>query len=160
MRTIRLFVIGTAQIGTQFILKDYPDLQLYRNYAKRTDIKRLNMEQYFRGLSKDYKDYVKLIYGPVFGFDDPRNGFIYEHVSTGELIVVDENDIPITYEVSDVIMGDLCGMIKVDDNNIKPRVITSYYEMAAISDTLPNPENYNDLIRDEWVMNKSFLIIE
>ena len=160
MKLIRLFTISTTQLGTQFILKDYPGLELYANYAKRTDIKRLNMDQYFRGLNKDYKQYTKLIYGPVFGMEDPRNGFIYEHTSSGDLIVVDEKDIPITYEVSDVLMADLGGMVKVDTDKVKVGLMTSYYEMAAISNLLTDPTNYNDLIRDEWVLNKSFLIIE
>ena len=59
MGIIRLFTITTNNIGAQFILKEYPELQLYGSLARRQDIKRLNMEQYFRGVKRDNKDYTK-----------------------------------------------------------------------------------------------------
>lgn len=158
MAIIRLFTISTNNIGTQFILKDYPELRLYESYAIRKEIKRLNIEQFFRGIHKDYKQYKKIIYGPVYGDHDPRNGFIYEHDS-GELLVVDENDIPNTYETCNTLMCDLSGLFRTDID-IPKCIITSHNEMAALSDKVNNPTIYNDLIRDEWIPNKSFLIIE
>jgi hypothetical protein len=158
MGTIRLYNIHQGNIGTQFILKDYPELQLFNNYAKRTEIKRLNVEQYFRGVGRNYMDYQKLVYGPVFGMDDARNGFLYEHNTTGELIIVDETDIPITYEVCDVLMGYLSGIYK--DDIISKGIITSHNEMISLSNKVTNQTSYNDLIRDEWIPNKSFIIIE
>ena len=155
MKTIRLYIITSGNIGKEFILNDYPELRLYQEYSKRKEIKRLNVEQYFRGIGRDYKDYIKLAYGPVFGMDDPRNGFLYEHQGTGESIVVDENDIPITYEVCDVLMADLNGICKVDED-IPKGIITSYQAMISLNNT----QHYNDLIRDEWIPNKSFLMVE
>ena len=157
--TIRLYTISTNNIGTQFILKEYPELQLYNMYSKRQEIKRLNIEQYFRGINKDYKDYVKMLYGPVFGMEDPRNGFAYEHNTTGEVLLVDANDIPITYETCDVLYGDLAGLFKTD-TLLQNGIITDHHEMTRLSDMVENAIAYNDLIRDEWVPSKSFLIIE
>lgn len=159
MGTIRLFIVDT-KVGTQFILKDYPELQVFDSYSKRKDIKRLNIEQYFKGVDRNYLDYIKVVYGPVFGMDDRRNGFIYEHKESGELIVVDEDDVPITYETCDIIMGDLDGMIKTDTDNIKKGVVTSYNDMIAIANKITNNTTYTELIRDQWIPNKSFLIID
>lgn len=160
MGIIRLFTITTNNIGAQFILKEYPELQLYGSLARRQDIKRLNMEQYFRGVKRDYKDYTKLVYGPVFGEQDRRNGFLFEHNKTEEVIIVDENDIPVTYETGDVLMADVAGIVKTDTNNIDRRMITSYDDMINLSSKISDPEQYNDLIRDSWIPNRSFLTIE
>jgi len=160
MGHIRLFTINTNLQGTQFILKDYPDLQLFDQYAKRKEIKRLNIEDYFRGINKDYKDYIKIMYGPVYGVDDPRNGFVYEHSKSGELLMVDENDIPVTYEACDIIMATLDGIVQTDTNGIQAKkVITEHGEMISIAGKTSNPTLYNELIRDEWIINKSFLTI-
>ena len=155
MRTIRLYSITSETVGQDFNLNDYPELRLYQEYSQRKEIKRLNIEQYFRGVGRDYKDYTKLIYGPVFGMDDPRNGFIYEHQVSEELVIVDEEDIPITYEACDVLKADLNGLCKVDID-IPNGIITSYQEMLALC----NKQHYIDLIRDEWIPNRSFLIVE
>ena len=160
MGIIRLFTITTNNIGSQFILKEYPELRLYESLARRQDIKHLNIEQYFRGVKRNYKDYTKLVYGPVYGEQDRRNGFIYEHNTSGEMIIVDENDIPVTHETGDVLMADVAGIVKTDTNNIDRRVITSYNDMINLSSKLSDPEQYNDLIRDSWILNKSFLTID
>jgi hypothetical protein len=159
MRTIRLYIITANEHGKQFIINDYPELRLFESYSKRIEIKRLNIDQYFRGLHKKYNDHTKLIYGPVFGMNDPRNGFIYEHNNTGELVIADENDIPVTYEVCNVIMGDLEGIYK-SDTDISKGIITSHNQMISLSNKVSNPQLYNQLIRDEWVVDKSFLIID
>ena len=155
MKTIRLYTITSGNISKDFILNDYPELRLYQEYGVRKEIKRLNMAQYFRGVGRDYKDYNKMIHGPVFGMDDPRNGFIYEHQTSGELIIVDENDIPITYETCEVLKAELNGLCKIDAD-IPKGIITSHQAMLELNNSQP----YNDLIRDEWILNKSFLYVE
>lgn len=155
MKTVRLYTITQHNIGKDFPLVDYPELRCYENYSKRKDIKRINVEQYFRGIGKDYKDYIKLAYGPVFGMTDSRNGFLYENKNTEEILIVDENDIPITYATCDVIRADLDGICKVDTNT-SATVITTHKEMIELS----NDPIYNDLIRDQWVLDKSFLLID
>lgn len=159
MGVIRLYVVG-QNIGTQFILRDYPELNVFSSYAQRKNIKRLNMEQYFRGVSRNLMEYTKVVYGPVFGQKDPRNGFIFEHNESGELIAVDENDIPITYEKSDVLIGDLLGIYKTDSIENNRKVITSYTDMINQGNHVSNSTLYNQLIRDEWIPDKSFLVIE
>ena len=159
MGTIKLYVVTGANVGTQFILRDHPALDRFAGVSKKVNIKRLNMEQYFRGVNRDYRDHTKVMYGPVFGMDDPRNGFIYEHTN-GELIVVDENDIPITYETCDVIMGDLSGILQADTTMIPKEIITDYNAMDALQDMIANSARYNEMIRSEWVPDKSFLVID
>lgn len=159
MGVIRLYVVG-QNIGTQFILREYPELNVFSSYVRHKDIKRLNMEQYFRGVNRNLMEYTKVVYGPVFGQEDPRNGFIFEHNESGELIVVDENDIPITYETADVLIGDLSGIFRTDSIENNRRVITSHTDMISQSNHVSNPALYNQLIRDEWIPDKSFLVIE
>jgi transcription antitermination factor NusA-like protein len=160
MKAIKIFTVGIKDIGTQFILTDHPELKEFEIYSKHTEIKRINVEQYFHKLHKDYKDYVKLMYGPVFGMSDSRNGFIYEHIKTEEILIIDENELPITYITTNVIYADQVGKYKDDNNKIKPGIITSYKEMVALVNSVSNPALYNDLIKDEWIPDKSFLIIE
>lgn len=161
MGTIRLFTLSNNTSSTRFILKDHPGLEHFRDFAQKKDVKRLNIEQYFHGLGRDYKDHIKMVYGPVFGMDDARNGFIYEHKTTGELLRVDENDIPTTYEPCLVIYGDLAGILKTDTTNIrKESVITSYDEMDRIQNQIVDHNRYTTIIRDEWIPDKSFLVIE
>lgn len=158
MATIRLFTLTTGANGTQFILKDYPGLETFMNYIQKKDIKRINVDQYFRGIKRDYRDHVKMVYGPVFGMDDPRNGFIYEHKTSGELLRVDEADIPTTYESCNVIYGDLAGIFRTDVN-VKHGIVTEYKDMTHIS-SMVNDQEYTRQIRDEWIPDKSFLVID
>ena len=51
-------------------------------------------------------------------------------------------------------------MFKTDTTNIKKGVITNYYEMDSIQDKVSDTRSYTDLIRDEWIQDKSFLIVE
>lgn len=159
MKTIKLYSVTTQQHGPQFILSERPELNVFSSYAKNTSIKKLNMEQYFRGIDKNLMDYTKILYGPVYGMDDTRNGFIYEHNISGELLVVDEAEIPQTYKQERVIYADLDGIHKTIDN-IPSGIITDYGEMLSISNMLTDPTTYNDLIRDEWKPNISFLLID
>lgn len=147
-------------MSTRFILKDHPGLEPLRDFAQKKDIKRLNMEQYFHGIGRDYKDHVKMVYGPVFGMEDPRNGFIYEHNTTGELLRVDENDIPSTYESCLVIYGDLAGILRTNTSNMIKGVVTSYDDMDRIQNQITDGAPYTTIIRDEWIPDKSFLIVE
>ena len=159
MATIRLFNINKNNTGVEFIIKDYPELRLFESYATRKQIKRVNVEQYFRGVNRNYLDYNKVIYGPVFGMDDKRNGFIYEHKTTEELLLVDEADIPATYETCSVITGYLLGICTTDPISYDKHVVTSYGDMTQLSTLVSNPVLYNSLIRDEWISNESFIII-
>lgn len=161
MATIRLFTLTNNKSGTQFIVKDYPGLDVFINYIQKKDIKRINVEQYFRGIKRDYKDHVKMVYGPVFGMDDVRNGFIYEHKTTGELLRADENDIPTTYESCNVVYGDLAGIFGTGtDVKIKHGIVTEYKDMAQIHHIVADQEEYTRQIRDEWIPDKSFLVID
>lgn len=157
MGTIKVFNISAAAVSTRFIVKDHPELQLFNQYAQSKDIKRLNVQQYFHGLGRNYNDYTKVIYGPVFGMEDPRNGFIYEHNSNGELIIVDENDIPVTFEKCEVIMADLSGIVKADTSLLRKGVVTDYNVMCDIGAAIPL---YTTQIRDNWIPDKSFLVID
>lgn len=159
MGVIKLYIVG-GNTGTQFILREYPELNVFGSYITRKDIKRANMDQYFRGVNRNLMEYTKVVYGPVFGQDDPRNGFIFEHKESGELIVVDENDIPVTYETAQVLIGELSGICQTDSIENNRRVITSHNDMISQGNRVSNLARYNELIRDEWIPNKSFLIIE
>lgn len=160
MKTVKLYTIYNAPIGSQFIVKEHPELQVFKQFITSKEIKRLNIEQYFKDIKKNYLEYVKVLYGPVFGFDDPRNGFMYEHFSTGEILLVDEKDIPQTMEICDVITAELTGMVKLNVDPILKTVVTSYSDMVTLSTSATNITSYNELIRDEWILDRSFLIIE
>ena len=160
MGIIQLFTLSQSASSQRFILKDYPGLESLKDFAQKKEVKRLNIEQYFRGIGRDYNDYVKAMYGPVFGMDDARNGFIYEHTTSDELLRVDENDIPTTYEPCLVITADLGGILKTDTTKIRKGVVSSYDQMDKIQNQIIDEAPYNTIIRDEWIPDKSFLIIE
>ena len=160
MGTIRLYILTDSKLGKQFTLKEYPELEVFRSSARRMDLKRINLEQYFKGIHQDYKQYTKLAYGPVFGEQDPRNGFLFEHNTTEDIIAIDENDIPSTYESCDVITGDLYGRLQTDTRNVRKGVVSDYNTMCDIQTRLIGDNEYNSLIRDEWIPDRSFLLID
>lgn len=158
MGSVKLYYISKSQYSTQFIISDYPGLEIFQ--SKQTEVKRLNVERYFKGINKDYKDYNKIIYGPVFGTDDPRNGFIYEHKQTEEMIIINEDDIPVTYAMCDTISGDLISNVSTDTNNLPKGVITDYTVMTDLQNKISNKELFVSEIKDMWILDRSFLIIE
>ena len=161
MGTIRLYHISNTTVARQFILREYPQLEVFNQYAKRSDVKRLNVERYFAGIKKKYTDYKKMLYGPIFGTQDPRNGFIYENVNDpDDILLVPEEDIPITYETCMVLSGDLGGILQTDTTRIKDKIIVSYDLMDAMQELVPDSGLYMHRIREEWELDKSFLIIE
>ena len=160
MGLITLFKVTDTNMGIQFVLKDYPSLDCFKRYVKRKEVKRLSIEQYFHSIKKDYKEYTKLIYGPVFGMEDPRNGFVYEHNTTGELIRIDETDIPTTNEMAKVINGDVISTMKANTSKLVKGIITDYKVMDKLHDEMSDGNMYNQLIRDDWMDGETFLMVE
>lgn len=160
MGTIKLYNYTTSKVGTQFLIKEHPGLESFISKGRTVSVKKVNVERYFTGLGLNYLDYTKIAYGPVFGMDDPRNGFIYEHNSTGDLIRVGEDELPVYYEQSIAIMGDLVSILKTDTTTIPKEAICDAAGMINLQDKLTNQDEYVRLIRNEWQPDESFLIIE
>ena len=158
MGTIKLYHVTNSKYSTQFIVEDYPGLNTFS--TKNVQVKRLNMERYFKGMNKNYLDYVKIMYGPVFGMDDVRNGFIYEDKHTEEMIRVPEEDIPVTYAMCDVIMADLMSIVNTDTTLIQKGIVTSYEVLNNLLDKAIDKELFISEIKDMWILDRSFLLIE
>jgi hypothetical protein len=160
MGTIKLYKVTESNVGVQLPIKDYPGLSVFKHKSKRVSLNKVNVDKYFTGLGLELINYTKIAYGPVFGVDDPRNGFIYEHNTTGELVRVDEKDLPTYHEQASVVMGDLISILKTDTKDIQKGVVTDSSTMIKIQEMVNNKDKYADQIRGEWQPNMSFLIIE
>jgi hypothetical protein len=87
-------------------------------------------------------------------------GVIYEHKDNGEMIRIDEEDIPVTYAMCDVIMGDLMSNVTTDTSDLPKGVITDYKVMCDLQDRAISKELFVSEIKDMWILDRSFLIIE
>jgi hypothetical protein len=159
MKTIKLLEPVKINNRIELLVKDHPELKQFQSYIRKTMRTQYKMEQYFKSISKNLNDYIKIAYGPVFGLDDPRNGFIFGHKDTEEMIRIDEIEIP-SSKIECEILG--CNLISIlnTTSNIKPGIITTYEDMDKLQNQMEKPEEYIDLIRDEWINNKTFLLIE
>jgi hypothetical protein len=154
MKIIRLYHISTSPTGKLFILDENPQLQCFIQYAKHVPLKKLNMEQYFKSVNRDYRDYTKIAYGPVFGMDDPRNGYLFENNTNGELIVANEQDIITSTNQGNVLYADLVKSVQIDNDRIQNAIVTDYTVLDQIS------EVEQRILLDEWEPGISFLLVE
>ena len=158
MGTIRLYNT-TEKNGEQFLLTTHPELSIFSGFIKDLYITKVNMEQYFTKQNLDMNKYTKLVYGPVFGSHDVRQGFIYENKDTEEMIIIDENDLVKTSTQEKVIHGDYIIQVTCDTSKINDKVIVDYEGMDEVSKLVDNPDKYDERIRNEFVPGVSFLII-
>jgi hypothetical protein len=112
------------------------------------------MEQYFKSVNRDYRDYTKIAYGPVFGMDDPRNGYLFENNTNGELIVANEQDIITSTNQGNVLYADLVKSVQIDNDRIQNAIVTDYTVLDQIS------EVEQRILLDEWEPGISFLLVE
>jgi len=157
MRTLQLYQLSDKGDSTVFMLDEYPELEYFTTVSTIADLQLLSFDRYFKTIQRNIDDYTKLMYGPIYGEHDTRNGFLFEHKQTGELIMVNDQDIPSVYEKKRVINATYICSVKTDSKDITEGIIVKWDDVLRLSKKVKDTSDISDMILSEWVESKSFL---
>jgi len=149
-------------MGQKFMINEHPKLKdSFKDYFQKVTNKYVSLEKYFEKIGENLEDYIILAHGPIFGIEDPRDGYIMSNIKTDELISVPDEDIPIITKVDDCLFADTIGYLKTQ-TKIESGIYTDLRNIEKIREEyfLNNKDRFNIEFVNDWEPSKTFLLIK
>ena len=157
-----LYKTTNSKMGQIFKLSEYPQLEEFDKLRHKT-IKNnyKSFEKYFEKTNENFNDYTIIGYGPIYGPDDPTDGYVLSNNKTEELISVPDTDIPLITKNEDCLFADTIGYLSTTQK-IKPGIYTELNDVENIKSEFfeNNQTKFNLEFIDDWVDGRTFLLIK